>query len=1317
MPAIDSNSGFQLNDTSPGVLWSDGTNVYEPGTTVSLADGVTLTPVRGTVSEQLNLMTGITYYFDLSGEGIPGVVNTELPDTSLKWVPFTYAGTVNAYSQPSTSRDFSLFVADYNVSHTVSWDSLNTLGFISGKSYESQNVNYRLHVPTGGIAGDGLKSDSTAWIKGTPLTNEWDQVLNKDEGYIKNGVRSSDDINAPLNASVAQETVSSMGPTNRTTRGGYKVRDWNRTVQDVASPDVGFRPFLEVLNPETLGEDGLKTVVFNMDGQGTLGNKTLTSATVVYHDNIRIPEVTEANGFHFTGTGSGTLGWYDGVVNKFYTPGQNVSLPPNTILVPFYGTPPTIAGPTEMTLPKGYALSMTTPFTVNSGILPYTLSKVSGIEELRWDAGMQKFFIDPGLQGGKYSATIKASNGVQPDTTHTFTLSITEPPGVNGTQSLHLVEGYPAQSTTPYTITGYPEPTVTKISGNANLTWNAANHTVDIAAGLAAGDYSVELKASNGMEPDEAFTFTLKVTAPPVITTDSIPDAQINTAYSYALQATGKQPIAWSITEGSLPNGLAMNQNGILSGTPSARGTFSFTVKAMDDYGVDTTRAFTLKVNAPPELSGLSEWTLIAGYAATSVGPFNVEGTPMPTITKDSGHDLITWNSSTNKLDIAAGLPAGEYLVTLKASNGILPDRTMSFTLKVNAPPGISGPEELELVEGYAATSTEAYTLTGMPVPTVTKVAGDGNIQWNNSEKKLDIAAGLAPGDYAVTLKASNGISPEATLTFTLKVRVDPDIAIVAAAKTAAEGASYSSMTQAVAASESAIESALKAAAEAEVNNSAVIVTVNKVVYTAPVAGNADDPNGIDGSYAFTITVVKGLRSQTSTQKTIAITATPFTGLTHAQAVAAAKTVLKDSVVDVVYGATQADKVAAVQGYVNSLLIGDAAGVTAMVTYNSGTDQYDVVLSKGSASDSKSLNITVNETADPDIAIVAAAKTVVEKAAYPATTQAVYGDEAAVKGYVEHLAFVAVNNNDVTVTVNKVSYTAPIAGTSANRSGTDGSFVFTVTVAKGTQSQTTGPFQVRISATAYSSGSPSNGGGGPSGGSPSSGSPSNGGPSNGGPSSSGPSSGGPTGGSTTDGSTPGNGPTDSNSSGGGTSSGSTFADVGKEDWFADAVAYVQQNGLMLGTSETNFSPQSTANRAMIATILYHMAGSPRVTGANSFTDVPSGMWYTDAIKWTAQNGIVSGHGNNRYGTDQAVTREQLAAILYRYAQLNHMDVSVTGDLSDFADKDNISNWATDAMKWAVGKGLFSGKRKGELDPLGTATRAEIAVLLMRFMKS
>ena len=177
-----------------------------------------------------------------------------------------------------------------------------------------------------------------------------------------------------------------------------------------------------------------------------------------------------------------------------------------------------------------------------------------------------------------------------------------------------------------------------------------------------------------------------------------------------------------------------------------------------------------------------------------------------------------------------------------------------------------------------------------------------------------------------------------------------------------------------------------------------------------------------------------------------------------------------------------------------------------------------------------------------------------------------------------------------------------------------------------------------------------------------------------------------------------------------------FTDVSEKDWFYGDVMFVYENGLMLGTSKTLFSPHGTATCGMMATILWRMEGSPAPKGKNSFTDVEAGKWYADAITWTAENGIFAGYGKDKFGPDDPITREQLAAIFYRYADYKGYDLTVKGNLDKFKDADKITDYAKTAMQWAVGSGLVKGKSGNLLDPQGTATRAEIAAMLHRFIE-
>ena len=178
-----------------------------------------------------------------------------------------------------------------------------------------------------------------------------------------------------------------------------------------------------------------------------------------------------------------------------------------------------------------------------------------------------------------------------------------------------------------------------------------------------------------------------------------------------------------------------------------------------------------------------------------------------------------------------------------------------------------------------------------------------------------------------------------------------------------------------------------------------------------------------------------------------------------------------------------------------------------------------------------------------------------------------------------------------------------------------------------------------------------------------------------------------------------------------------FVDVAENDWFYDSVRYVYDNGLMEGTSATTFAPTLTTTRSMVTTILWRAEGQPQTDNTVSYPDVEADTWYTEAICWGTEEGIVKGYGDGNFGPNDLITREQFATILYRYAQYKGYDVSASDDLSAFPDADQTGSWAVDAVKWAVGSGLLNGKDGGLLDPLGVASRAEVATILMRFMEN
>ena len=329
---LDNALGYQLLDANNEEVTADtarntpGTYTVVPAATLKSGWGerYSLNKVNGTLTvenqpdEQFTLAPGGRYYFDLSAMNIPGTVNSNLPDSTLHYVPFTYVGTVNAYkltSAMATTEEYaqqnkyahSLFVADYAVTLKVNWNNLDTASLIFGKNYASGGVDYTLRAPSVGSGFTG--SDDSE--RGTPQSNEWDAVLDKNSGYVKNW----NDI-----YSWGQDT-SSYESWYRAVRGSNSARYWSNGYASTSHPLVGFRPVLEVLNPGTLDSGGLKAVTLDLGG-GTLGGssdaihiivKTGSKFTAPASDGMTRPDGDTGSFFMWRGSNG-----------KFYVPGDSV---------------------------------------------------------------------------------------------------------------------------------------------------------------------------------------------------------------------------------------------------------------------------------------------------------------------------------------------------------------------------------------------------------------------------------------------------------------------------------------------------------------------------------------------------------------------------------------------------------------------------------------------------------------------------------------------------------------------------------------------------------------------------------------------------------------------------------------------------------------------------------------------------------------------------------------------------------------------------------------------------------------------------------
>ena len=511
------SNGLTRPDGNTGnyFMWrgSDGA-LYAPGDSVP-ANVNKLTAQFDSI-EQFTLVPGGTYYFDLSGAGIPGTANGSLPDASLHYVPFTYAGTVDAYaltSEMATTDDYaekhkyphSLFVADFAVTHTISWKDLNSAGLIFGKNYTADSVEYTMRVPSAGRSYRG-SGDS---VRGNPQSNEWDKILDKYDGYIRN-----------CNATYSWgQDVAHNWAQGRAMRGYSSVRNWNFTNASDSRSHLGFRPILEVLNPDTLKPNGLKAVVLDLGG-GKLGGSS---------DNIQI---IVKNGSEFTAPASDGLTRPDGDTGSYfmwfgsdgnlYAPGESISADVTKLMAQFASSSHSVTITTD-TLPDGKVGEAYSQILTATGTTPITWS----IDDSNLPAGLSLNKDSGEISGtptadGTAKFTVKAENSVCSDTKELsititkdapaeFTISVTS--GGNGTASASHAK---AVVGTEITLTATPN------EGYHFKEWQGISGNVTIAGNkFIMPDSNVEIKAI--FEED----------APPAPTDPAKPSISVTGTYTY----------------------------------------------------------------------------------------------------------------------------------------------------------------------------------------------------------------------------------------------------------------------------------------------------------------------------------------------------------------------------------------------------------------------------------------------------------------------------------------------------------------------------------------------------------------------------------------------------------------------------------------------------------------------------------------------------------------------------------------------------------------------------------------------------------------
>ena len=839
-----------------------------------------------TVKEQFNLTSGGTYYFDLSAENILGTVNDALPDNTMHYVPFTYAGTVDAYkltSAMATTEEYaknnkyphSLFVADYAVTKDVSWDDLNGENLIFGKGYTANGVGYTLRAPS---VGSG-RTDSSEPYRGTPQSNEWDRMLDKDEGYIKNWSDMYSWGQDTWSTSASRCAVRGYD----SARYGYHYSSWYNSV------GLGFRPVLEVLNPDTLGFDGLKAVTLDLGG-GKLGDSSEDIQIIVKNDS------------EFTAPASDGLTRPDGNNEDYFM---------------WLGSDGNLYAPDES--------------------VPADVTKLTALFYEQFNLAL----------GGRYYFDLSAMgipgtvNDALPDKT------------------MHYVPFTYAGTVDAYKLTSERETTEEYAQKNKYL------HSLFVA------DYAVKHTVS----------------------WNDLNTADLIFGKDYAAGGVNYTLRAPSAGSGRTDSGESQR------GTPQSN-EWDKLLDKNDGY--------------------IKNWKRMASWGQDT-RPDN--STPFRAVR--GFHSARFWGcSSSSDRDVTLGFrPVLEVLNPDTLGSGGL----KAVTLDLGGGTLGGSAEDIQIIvkngESFTAPASDGLTRP------------DGNTEnyfkWLGSDGNL-----YAPGE-------------------------------------------------------------------------SVSADVTKL--TAKFAGGSSGSGGGGGSRKPSVTyytlhfetnggsAITDMREENNTR----ISLTKYVPTRH--------------------------------GY----------------TFIGWYSDHNLTNQVSEVSLTKNMTVYAGWRAD--------------------------------------------ENPDIVV--------------------------------------------------------------------------------------------------------------------------NPFTDVSEKDWFYNDAMFVYKNGLMLGTSKTLFSPHGTVTRGMMATILWRMEGSLAPKGENSFTDVEAGRWYADAITWAAENGIFAGYSMDKFGPDDPITREQLTAIFYRYADYKGYKLTVTGNLDKFEDADKITDYANTVMQWAVGNGLIKGKAETLLDPQGTATRAEIAAMLHRFVEN
>ena len=1147
--------------------------------------------------EQFSLTPGGRYYFDLSAMNIPGTANggnsdgaVSLPDTSLHYVPFTYAGTIEAYkltSATATTEEYaqqnkyphSLFVADYAVTHTVSWDDLNTKSLIFGKNYASGGVDYTLRAPSVGSNATG-SGDSQ---RGTPLSNEWDRILDKDSGYIKNGIYMY---------SWGQDTYSISAP-YRAIRGDNSARGWIGINAAYSGPDVGFRPVLEVLNADTLGSGGLKAVTLDLGGGKLGGSSEDIQIIVKSSESFAAPA---SDGLTRPDGNTGSYFMWLGSDGKLYAPGTSV--------------------PADVTkLTAQFALS-------------------------------EQFALTP---GGRYYFDLSAMNipGTANGGNSDGAVSLPD-------TSLHYV---------PFTYAGTIE--AYKLTSATATTEEYAQQN-KYPHSLFVADYAVTHTVSWDDLNTKSLIFGKDYVAGGVDYTLRAPSCGSGFTGSDDSERGTPQSNEWDAVLDK-NSGYVKNWNDIYSwgqdtssyespyrafrGYGSARGwshygaAYSFPdvgfrpvleVLNSDTLGSDGMKVVTLDLNGG-KLGGSSEdIQIIVKNGSTFTAPMS-GGLTRPD--GDTGSYFMWLDGNGNSYEPGDSVPADVTTLTVQWT---VP--TYAVTLHPNGGTINSG-NVTEYTYGVGATlptdvTRTGYTfkgwydnenLTGNPVTAISSTETGNKEYWAKWEANT----------YTVTFDPNGGsVDPVAATT--------DSSGKLSSLPTPTRGGNY------------------RFDGWYTEQTGGIKVTLNQVytadttlyaywIYTSGSSSSEDRDDPSDNAF---ITDRPNKDNPT----------TPTTAKSNSVKVdSEGNAVITRSIVADVISVAQTDSIkhGNTKNGIAVVVPVEISKALAGVQITLKADALDKLVSSGV----KRFTIDTDSMADfgfmldtlKELNCQTTGDLILKMKKTAVTSQEA---ETAIgnRPVYDITLWEVKNGKETAVNLSGKTVSIAIPYTPAKNEKPGNLYAVYVDENGNVQWISKSSYNMDQKAVIFVAEHFSIYGIGYKNQIP------------------------------------------------------AFTDVNNH-WAKDNMLFVVSRGLLSGTSATTFSPNTGMTRGMFVTALGRLAGvDPTDYQASMFTDVKEDAYYAPYVNWAAKTGVVSGTTDTTFAPDTNINREQMAVIMKNYATKLGYTIPKTLEVVNFADSAGISSWAKEAVKSMQQAGILAGKTNNCFDPAGTATRAEVATVLRRFVE-